>query len=169
VILALALACGTPDDVVIDAAECPPADPTGLAVGDIAQDVAFTDCAGAPVSLHGLCGQPALIANWYGWCPSCEDNAALARDLAAAHAELAVAIVLDEDPLNHPVDADLCQLYSDTYPSDAQIWMDPAGELEVYGDTDLILVLDRDGRLVFNRRTATEDAITAAVEGVLAD
>ena len=87
-----------------DAVRCPPSEPGGLEPGQPAQDVAFIDCTGEAVSLHGLCGRPALVVNWYGWCPSCETNAALGRRLADEHPDLAVAIVLDEDPLADPVD-----------------------------------------------------------------
>ena len=127
----------------------------------------MTDCIGTTASLHGLCGRPALVINWYGWCPSCEDNAELGRALADEHADLAVAVVLDEDPLSAPADAALCAQYVSTYPSAAQVWLDPDGELEIYGETDLVLVLDPSGVITFARQTATQDAIVAAVEAVL--
>lgn len=155
-----------PEDTAPDVT-CPPLEPTGLAVGERALDVVMADCMGAPASLHDLCGRPALIANWYGWCPSCEENAALVRRLADEHPDLSVAVVLDEDPLADPVDAGLCAAYRDAYPSASAVWMDPRKALEAYGSTDLVLVLDRDGTLRFVRQTATEDAIVAAVEDVI--
>jgi hypothetical protein len=45
--------------------------------------------------------------------------------------------------------------------------MDPAKMLELYGSTDLVLVADQTGTLVFQRQTSTESAIRAAVEEVL--
>jgi len=118
------------------------------------------------VFFHDLCGKPALIANWYGWCASCEDNAALARQLAEEFPDTSFILVLDENPLSEPVDADFCMAYQNAYPSPAQIWMDPEKKLEVYGSTDLILVLDQEGKIVFKRQTATESAIREAVLSV---
>jgi hypothetical protein len=168
VILGLLVGCGVPPaDSAIEDVTCPPAGPYGREVGDPAEDVAMADCDGAPVSIHGLCGRPALVVNWYGWCPTCEDNAGLARQLADAHPDLAVAIVLDEDPLAAPVDPEFCAAYADAKPSAAALWADPEGAFEVYGTTDLVLVLDRAGTVSFVRNTATEAAITAAVDAVL--
>jgi hypothetical protein len=132
--------------------------------------VATTTCAGEARSLHGFCGHPTLITSWYGWCASCQDNAALARELADAHdGALHVAVVLEQDPLGDPADGDLCDAYVDAYPSTAAAWLDPERQLEAYGTTDLVLVLAADGTLTFARQTATEDAIREAVDAVLAD
>lgn len=160
--IALLLACADPvDSTVVDAPACPP-EGEGAVL-----DVGFTTCAGDPVSLHALCGAPALITTWYGWCPTCNDNAALARTLADEHPGLRVAVALTEDPLTAPVDADLCGQYEATYPSRVATWMDPDAALAVYGTTDYVLVLDRDGRIAFSRETTTEATIRAAVEDVL--
>ncbi len=153
---------GTPAPV-----NCPPAGETGLSEGDVAQDVTMTRCDGAARSIHGLCGQPALLVNYYGWCASCATNASLGRDLADQYPDLAVAIVLNEDPLSEPVDAEFCDAYVDAYPSGAEVWMDPGGALEVYGTTDLIVVLDAEGTLRFVRETSNEDVIVEAVGGVI--
>jgi len=172
VILGLWLACArdraeiVADSALIDVT-CPPAEPTGSAEGERAADVFVQTCDGAVASLHGLCGAPALVVNWYGWCPSCEDNAALARQLAQAHPALRVAITLTEDPLAEPVDADFCASYQDYYPSPAVVWMDPDRALEAYGSTDLVLVLDADGTLELARQTSNEEVITAAVAAAL--
>lgn len=160
--IALLLGCAEPvDSDAVDAPVCPPE-------GDeVVLDLAFTDCAGAPTSLHDLCGSPALITTWYGWCPTCNDNATLARALADEHPELAVAVTLTEDPLHAPVDADLCLQYEATYPSRVLAWLDADAALAVYGTTDYVLVLDRDGRVAFSRATTTEVTIRAAVDAVL--
>jgi hypothetical protein len=162
VILWLACAgAGTPD------ASCPPEGPFGRAPGDAAEDIALTDCAGDAVTLRGLCGTPAVIGSWYGWCPSCESHAALIRRLADAHPELAAAVVLNEDPLGAPMDGDFCSMYAETYPSAAAVWMDPDDRLEAYGTTDFVLVLSADGVIEFARETASEDTIEAAVLAAL--
>ncbi len=169
----VALGCVADDSAAVvtetaaEFVECPPPEPTGLAVGERALDVAFTDCAGAATSLHGLCGRPALVLNWYGWCPSCEANAELARRLADAHAGLAVAVVLTENPLSEPADPAFCADYVEANPSAAYTWTDPLRGLEAYGDTDLVLVLARDGTITFQRQTSSEELIVAAVEEVL--
>lgn len=171
-ILALWLGCvperaETAADSAIPDISCPPAEPTGTAEGGHAADVVVQTCDGARASLHGLCGQAALVVNWYGWCPSCEDNAALARQLAEAHPELSVAVTLTEDPLGAPMDAAFCNSYQEYYPSPASVWMDPDRALEAYGSTDLVLVLGADGTLALARQTSNEALITAAVEAAL--
>jgi hypothetical protein len=167
-VIALLAACAEVPPPDEPAVACPPAGPTGLAVGDTVEDVALEDCSGSAVSPHDLCGAPALVASWYGWCPSCSDNADLARSLAADHPDLQVRVALVEDPLGAPADPDLCDAYVATWPSAAGVWIDPDRALEVYGTTDLVLVLAADGTITFLRETATEDAIVAAVEDVLA-
>lgn len=169
ILLWLACASAPSENGVETAAsvECPPPEPTGLAVGEPAQDVGFTDCAGTATSLHGLCGSPALVVSWYGWCPSCEDNAELARSLADAHANLAVVVVLSENPLAEPVDSGFCAAYVEANPSAAHAWVDATAAFTAYGSTDLVLVLDREGTIQFSRQTSTDELIVAAVEGVL--
>ncbi len=47
---------------------CPPPGPYGTDLGDTVADLAFTDADGAPVSLHGLCGERlSLLYHYYGW------------------------------------------------------------------------------------------------------
>ncbi len=162
--IVLLLACAEPvDSAVVDTSVCPP-EGEGAVL-----DLGFTNCAGDPTSLHDLCGSPALITAWYGWCPTCNDNAALARTLADEHPDLTVAVALTEDPLSAPVDADLCVQYEQTYPSSVATWMDPEAALAAYGTTDYVLVLDANGRVAFSRETSTEATIRAAVDAVVAD
>lgn len=156
-----------PVDTAIRNVACPPPPPHGQTLGAHAIDVTVTDCAGTPTSIHGLCGKPALIINWYGWCASCEDNAELARALAAEHSDLSVVIALDEDPLAHAVDSAFCAAYTDAHPTSAATWLDANKALETYGTTDLVLVLAADGTLLFNRETSTVSTITAAVNAAL--
>jgi hypothetical protein len=162
VLIAGLLACSEPDtDVVADAPVCPPEGE------DAVLDFAFTDCAGAAVSLHDLCGAPALITAWYGWCPTCNDNATLGRALAEEHPGLTVAVALTEDPLADPVDAELCVQYEQTYPSRVLTWIDADAVLAAYGTMDLVLVLDDGGEVAFSRETSTESTIRTAVDAVL--
>jgi peroxiredoxin len=167
VLLAFAAGCAAESPGPVPQVACPPVGATGTDVGDPAADVALADCAGAPTALSELCGQPALVVSWYGWCPSCSTNADLAADLADEHADLAVVVALLEDPLGAPADADLCTEYAATWPSAAAIWTDAAHGLERYGTQDLVVVLDRAGTIAFRRETATEQAIVDAVEEVL--
>lgn len=158
------LACAAPEAAD---ASCPPSGPVGRSPGEVAEDVALTDCDGASVSLRGLCGAPAVVGSWYGWCPSCESHAALIRRLADEHPGLAAAVVLNEDPLGAPMDGEFCAMYADTYPSAAAVWMDPDDRLESWGTTDFVLVLSADGVVEFARETASEDTIEAAVLAAL--
>ena len=144
--------------------ECP--DTGGYVEGAPAADVALVDCDGSAVTLRDLCGEPALVVAWYGWCPSCQGNAELAMSLAAEHQDLASVVALVEDPLGDPVDGALCEEYRETYPSSAKVWVDEAGVLAGWGEMDLVLVLEADGTIALARETSNEDVIREAIRSV---
>jgi hypothetical protein len=139
----------------------------GEEVGEGIAELGLFSCGEEPVAFQNFCGSPLLVVSWYGWCPSCQQNTEVARALKEEHPELAVVVALEEDPLGVAVEPSLCEQYQQTYPSQAEVWMDPAKMLELYGSTDLVLVADQTGTLVFQRQTSTESAIRAAVEEVL--
>lgn len=153
------LACAS-EPAPVPAVPCPAPGPYGVAEGDYAEDVALRTCEGETAALHDLCGAPALVVNWYGWCPSCEGNADLARELSA---DLQAVVVLVEDPLAEPASAEVCEQYVEARPSDAAVWLDPDASMGIYGSTDLVLVLTAEGAISFVHETSNEEAIRRAV------
>jgi hypothetical protein len=45
--------------------------------------------------------------------------------------------------------------------------IDPAHALEAYGDTDLVLIADREGRIGFKRQGPDDNAVRTAIESAL--
>lgn len=68
----------------------------GLAIGQAApelagerdgQQVTLTDLDGAPVSLAALRGHPVWVNFWASWCPPCQQETPVLRDLYRDHAD----------------------------------------------------------------------------------
>ncbi|HEY3352196.1 MAG TPA: redoxin family protein [Polyangia bacterium] len=153
------------------AANCPPAPPYGTAVGAVAGDLAFAGCDGAPVRLHDLCGRVALVVSYYGWCASCSYYARLGDTLARDYGArgLAALVVIVEDATHQPATAATCAEVRTALGLGVPTALDPAHGLEAYGDTDLVMVLDRGGQIVFQRQGPDPAAVTTAIEAALAE
>src|SRR5688572_14666373 len=130
-------ALGAGDDA--PAVSCPPAGPFGYEVGDDIVDLVFTDCDGAEVGLHDLCGaRLGMVINVYGWCATCWGWLDLAVELEAEHGDegLSVIAVVTEDAFEQPPDANYCRGVRD-HAGLQTVVMDPEATLEAYGRTDL--------------------------------
>ncbi len=142
---------------------CPPTAPGGFLVGDTLPDLTFTGCDGAAVALHDLCGAPALIYHYAGWCPSClhflEDLPALAD--AAGLAPEQVLVLVSEDPAGGTATLAYCQGLLGEIEIPGRAALDPRGG----GTSGLVIVTDADARVVLHR----EDAPYAAVVEALVD
>ena len=183
--IVLALGCdgGDPGDQRPDEADggppsvfaepiCPPPEPHGYGLDDYAADIAWTDCDGAPVSLHDLCGEGVgLVFNFYGWCTSCYRYMEAANGLQEAYGPrgLRTIIVVSEDLVEAPVTAEYCAQIRDRYAPAATVVFDPDQGVEAYGEADLTLIIDRYGRVVFKRIGATVDAIERGLEAALGE
>jgi hypothetical protein len=179
--LALALAgCRGPAATLVDGAcrpedggcapLCPPQAPFGYQVGDTATNLVFPRCDGGQVELHDLCeARVAMVVNVYTWCPSCLANAELASALALEHADrgLESLIVVSEDAYQRPATAALCREIRDYYQLAGIVAYDPDGALATYGTTDLVVLTSPGAIIYFQRRGASEAAITQAVEAGL--
>lgn len=74
----------------------------GLRVGDLApeltgtvdgQTIQLTDLDGAPIRLADLRGQPVWLNFWATWCPPCQEETPVLRDVYEAHAADGLALV----------------------------------------------------------------------------
>jgi thiol-disulfide isomerase/thioredoxin len=81
----------------------PVGDPVeGLRVGDIAPELAgdvngqteqLMDLAGQPITLASLRGRPVWINFFATWCPPCQEETPVLRDVYAAHQDEGLALV----------------------------------------------------------------------------
>lgn len=62
-------------------------------VGHLAPDFQLASMEGAPVSLTGLRGTPAVIVFWSAWCPTCKEEAPRFNELAAKYESRGVRVV----------------------------------------------------------------------------
>ena len=74
----------------------------GLRIGDIApefsgtangQTVQLTDLNGNPIRLSDLRGRPVWINFWASWCPPCQEETPVLRDMYEAYADEGLEIV----------------------------------------------------------------------------
>jgi len=82
------------------------ASPTqGLAVGAVAPEFTIdlpegtfqlTDLDGAPITLAGLRGKAVWINFWASWCPPCQQETPILREIADAYADRGLAVVAVE-------------------------------------------------------------------------
>ncbi len=65
----------------------------GTAVGDVAPDFELASINGAPASLAGLRGKPAVLVFWTAWCPTCKEEAPHLNELAAKYEPRGVRVL----------------------------------------------------------------------------
>jgi thiol-disulfide isomerase/thioredoxin len=74
----------------------------GLSIGDVAPEfsgvvggetVQLTDLDGNPIELAELLGRPVWINFWASWCPPCQEETPVLRDMHEAHADEGLEIV----------------------------------------------------------------------------
>lgn len=149
-----------------DGARCTPTGSTGLLVGETIEDLPFQHCSGEETSIHAECGPKAtLLINFYAWCTTCYDYLRLAESLHAAHGTqgLRTFVVITETPLKNTPSLEYCAGFREQQALTATTLLDPSRALERMGKTDLVVVLDRDGKIVMSRIGPTTDAVTAVV------
>jgi len=65
----------------------------GTAVGDVAPDFELALINGAPASMAGLRGQPAVLVFWTAWCTTCKEEAPHLNELAAKYEPRGVRVL----------------------------------------------------------------------------
>ena len=165
VLLALASVAGACDagDAGESEPTCPPAAGGGFAEGEHLPDLTFEGCDEVPVVIHDLCGAPALIYHYAGWCPSClhflEDLPALAEE-AGLPAEQIVVLV-SEDPAGGQATRPYCQGLLGEVEVPGMVALDPRG-----GETSgLVIVTDGAARVVLHREDPSQAEVVEALLG----
>lgn len=107
----------------------------GLAIGQLApelsamrdgEEVTLDDLDGNPVSLAALRGRPVWVNLWASWCPPCQVETPVLRDVYAAHAADDLALVAVSVQEASP---DEVRRYADTYGLDYTIAFDGTSEV----------------------------------------
>lgn len=134
----------------------PMGDPVeGLRIGDKApefsgttadgQTVQLTDLDGNPIRLSDLRGRPVWINFWASWCPPCQAETPILRDVYAEHADEGLALVAISVQETTPDDV---RAYVARYGLDYTVGFDATSAIfhtyHAYG-LPTQLFLDRDG------------------------
>ncbi len=107
----------------------------GLAVGQVAPELAGThdgrpvtldDLDGNPVRLADLRGRPVWVNFWASWCPPCQLETPVLRDVYAAHEDDGLALVAVSVQEASPAEV---QKYADTYGLDYTIGFDGTSDI----------------------------------------
>ena len=107
----------------------------GLAIGQVApelsavrdgQVVTLDDLDGNPVSLAALRGRPVWVNLWASWCPPCQVETPVLRDVYAAHKDDGLALIAVSVQEASP---DEVRRYADTYGLDYTIAFDGTSEV----------------------------------------
>ena len=150
-----------PDSAEVPAPTCPPAGPFGFAEGEMLPALTFEGCDESNVALHDLCGAPALIYHYAGWCPSClhflEDLPALMDEAGLTPEQ--VVVLVSEDPAGGRATLPYCQGLTGEVGIPGVVALDPRG-----GETSgLVIVTDASALVVLHREDAPSVAILEAL------
>ncbi|MFH1532622.1 MAG: hypothetical protein ABIK09_18000 [Pseudomonadota bacterium] len=159
-LLAAAQGC-EPDPTEGSSSTCPPVGSFGFAKGELLPALTFEGCDETHVALHDLCGAPALIYHYAGWCPSClhflEDLPALMDEAGLAPEQ--VVVLVSEDPAGGRATLPFCQGLLGEVEIPGIAALDPRG-----GETSgLVIVTDASARVVLRREDAPSAAILEAL------
>jgi cytochrome c biogenesis protein CcmG/thiol:disulfide interchange protein DsbE len=91
---------------------------TGVSDG---KQVELTDLDGRPIRLADLRGHPVWLSFWASWCPPCQSETPVVRDLYDAHRDQGLAVVAVSVQETSPADV---RRYAETYGLDYTIGFD---------------------------------------------
>ncbi|MBA2570912.1 MAG: TlpA family protein disulfide reductase [Chloroflexi bacterium] len=146
----------------------------GLSVGDLAPEftgtvdgrtVELTDLAGQRIRLADLRGRPVWINFWASWCPPCQQETPVLREVFETHRAEGLAVVAISVQETSPDDV---RRYVETYDLEYTVGFDATSAIfktyQAYGLPTQIFV-DRDGVI----RTVLKGPLTTAeAEQILA-
>ena len=149
----------------------------GLQAGDLAPEFEvilddgsayqLTDLDGAPIRLSDLRGKAVWINFWASWCPPCQQETPIIRDLAERYRAAGLIVIAIAVQETSPADI---RAYAERYDLGYTIGFDASGHIfrryRVYGLPTQFFIR-RDGVIDSIGKTVDEAAAVAAVEAIL--
>ena len=149
----------------------------GLQPGEMAPELAVDRADGSTFQLADLDGQPIRLADlrgkavwinfWASWCPPCQQETPIIRDLAERYRSDGLAVVAIAVQETSPDDI---SAYADRYELDYTIGFDASGDIyreyRVFGLPTQVFIRP-DGVIDSIGKTVDEASATAAIEAIL--
>ena len=154
-----------------------PAPSEGLQPGDLAPELEvalddgstyqLTDLAGAPIRLADLRGKAVWINFWASWCPPCQQETPIIRELATRYRDAGLVVIGIAVQETSPDDI---RAYAERYDLDYTIGFDASGhvfrEYRVFGLPTQFFIRP-DGTIASVGKTVDEASAVAAIEAIL--
>jgi peroxiredoxin len=154
-----------------------PAPQEGLQPGDLAPEFEvslgdgstyqLTDLDGVPIRLADLRGQAVWVNFWASWCPPCQQETPVLRDMAERYRDAGLVIVGIAVQETSPDDI---RAYADRYELPYTIGFDASGHVyrqyKVFGLPTQFFIRP-DGTIASVGKTVDEAAAVAAIEAIL--
>lgn len=154
-----------------------PAPQEGLHPGDLAPEFSvglddgstyqLTDLDGQPIRLAGLRGKAVWINFWASWCPPCQQETPVIRELAERYRDAGLVVVAIAVQETSPADI---RAYAERYDLGYTIGFDASGhiyrEYKVFGLPTQFFVRP-DGVIASVGKTVDEAAAVTAIEAIL--
>lgn len=149
----------------------------GLQPGDLAPEFEvtlddgsiyqLTDLDGQPIRLAELRGQGVWINFWASWCPPCQQETPIIRDMASRYRDAGLVVVGIAVQETEPADI---RAYADRYQLDYTIGFDASGHIfrqyRVFGLPTQFFIRP-DGVIASVGKTVDESTAVAAIEAIL--
>jgi thiol-disulfide isomerase/thioredoxin len=154
-----------------------PAPQQGLRPGELAPELSVTlgdgstyqlaDLDGRPIQLAELRGKAVWINFWASWCPPCQQETPIIRELAERYRDAGLAVVAIAVQETSPADI---RAYAERYDLDYTIGFDASGhiyrEYKVFGLPTQFFIR-RDGTIASVGKTVDESSAVTAIEAIL--
>jgi peroxiredoxin len=154
-----------------------PAPQEGLRPGDVAPEFSvtlddgstyqLTDLDGRPIRLADLRGKAVWVNFWASWCPPCQQETPIIRDLAERYRSAGLVVVAIAVQETEPADI---RAYAERYELTYTIGFDASGriyrEYKVFGLPTQFFIRP-DGVIASVGKTVDEASAVAAIEAIL--
>ncbi|MEX1170397.1 MAG: TlpA disulfide reductase family protein [Chloroflexota bacterium] len=154
-----------------------PAPQEGLQPGDLAPEFTvalgdgstyqLADLDGQPIRLADLRGKAVWVNFWASWCPPCQQETPILREMAERYRDAGLVVVGIAVQETSPADI---QAYAERYDLDYTIGFDASGhvfrEYRVFGLPTQFFIR-ADGTIASVGKTVDEAAALAAIEAIL--